>query len=91
MDSLKTRTRQDLLNDLIFQHPVSAASFMQCLGCKDHKSRSGWYCKECIKKELLDRGLSETKLNDLLDRLVDVQRMHQEIREMSYALTFGKK
>lgn len=91
MDALKTKTRQDLLNDLAFQYPVSVASFSNCIGCTEHKSRGGWYCKECIKKELLERGLNEDRLGDLIGKLKDAQIIHQEVRDLAYALSVGKK
>jgi hypothetical protein len=83
MSELQKRTTSTLLSDLVFQYPLSAATFAACASCNDNMgSRGGWYCRECIKDELIKRGVDKNRLDDLEQRLVRAQTLQQEIRDL---------
>lgn len=87
MSELQERTTPTLLSDLVFQYPLQSATFAACAMCKDTMgSRGGWYCRNCIKNELIKRGVNKNRLNDLEQRLVRAQVLQQEIRDLGREL-----
>lgn len=80
---LSERKKPDLLSDLIWQYPLHPATFAACPVCGDSMGgRGGWYCRNCIKAELLNRGVNENRLDDLVQRLERAQSLQQEIRDL---------
>lgn len=76
-----------LLSDFIWQFPLQPATFAACPACKDTMGgRGGWYCRNCIKSELIKRGVNKNRLNDLEQRLVRTQVLQQEIRDLCRGL-----
>lgn len=82
MNQLSERSKQDLLSDLAWQYPLHPAEFSACPACRSEMGgRGGWFCRDCIRNELIKRGVSETGLSDLIQRLVRAQTLHQEISD----------
>lgn len=87
MNSLKERATPTLLSDFIWQFPLQPATFAACPVCKDTMGgRGGWYCRDCIKSELIKRGVNKNRLEDLEQRLVRAQVLQQEIRDLGREL-----
>lgn len=87
MAALEHRVKSDLLSDLVWQYPLHPTTFAACPNCGDSMGgRGGWYCRECIKGELLKRGVDKNRLSDLIQRLVRAQTLQQEIRDLTRKL-----
>lgn len=80
---LSARKTHELLSDLVWQYPLGPATFAACPACGDSMGgRGGWYCRDCIKSELLKRGVDANRLDDLVQRLERAQSLQQEIRDL---------
>lgn len=87
MNQLSERSKRDLLSDLAWQYPLHPAEFSACPACRSEMGgRGGWFCRDCIRGELVKRGVNEVRLDDLIQRLVRAQSLHQEILDLSRKL-----
>lgn len=86
--SIEQRTKADLLADLVYQYPLFPATFAACTNCGSNMgARGGWYCRDCVSAELLKRGVSAARLDDLRQRLVYMQQAQEQIRVIQRELS----
>lgn len=88
MNTLHNANTQILLQDFIKQHPLQPSVIARCESCYNTMVfvPMGFYCKDCIKNELIKRGVNKNRLDDLEQRLVRAQTLQQEIRDLCRGL-----